>query len=126
MTNSTSNSKNSNAERGPLLLPVPVLVPPPPPIIQVDVEDNEISAVKKGGRPKGTTVLYQREQQAKYRALCDGVATAWSEIKQQYKGTRVPKDLLDQLIHQKKEESGLSNAKINKKTIRRSVKKISL
>lgn len=97
---------------------------PPPISVNNDDSDNE-NHPNQGGRPKGTTVVFLREKQLKYKALVDSVATEWNQVKQQYKYKRVPKNMLDGLIEKKVQDSGL-NVTISKNAIRKRVQKADL
>jgi hypothetical protein len=90
-------------------------------LVNDDDSDKE-NHPKQGGRPKGTTVMYLRDKQLKYKALVDSVATEWNQVKQLYKYKCIPKNMLDGLIKKKVQESGL-NVAISKNAIRKRVQK---
>ena len=79
----------------------------------------------KGGRPRGTTLKALREKEAKRELLINDIASSWSEkVEQERKAgekKRMKRNELDELIKQKTESSGLTDVKINKKSIQQRV-----
>jgi hypothetical protein len=99
-------------------------VPPPPSLIGISDEPNSNtdSIMKKGGRPKGTTLHALREKEEEKERLIHEIILEWGEH-ETLAGGRKKKNALQDLIDQKISESELTSVEVSKSCIRQRIQK---
>lgn len=99
-----------------------VNVVPPPTTIGTTVLNDVTNIPKKGGRPKGSTILASRAKAEQIELLKNQITAEWGRRVESAKG-RMEKNELDKLIMEKKEQLNLTDEVITKSCIRQRIQK---